>query len=44
MKEAQDCKVITAESVIKQHRLVISKITLGTRAKKQPTTEKKVKW
>ena len=44
MKEVWDTKVITGESVAKQHRLVVSKMVMWTKWRKTTRPEKRTKW
>ena len=43
MKEVRDTKVITGESVAKEHRLVVSKMVMWTKWRKTPRAEKRTK-
>uniref|UniRef100_A0A3P9J4A1 Endonuclease/exonuclease/phosphatase domain-containing protein n=1 Tax=Oryzias latipes TaxID=8090 RepID=A0A3P9J4A1_ORYLA len=44
LREVNDCKVVVGESVARQHRMVVCKMTLEVRKKKRGKTEKKTKW
>ncbi|KAK3536542.1 hypothetical protein QTP86_013738, partial [Hemibagrus guttatus] len=44
LKEISDCKVVVAESVARQHRMVVCRMTLMVCKKKRSETEKKTKW
>ena len=44
LKECSDTKVIIGESVAKQHRLVVSKLILWTKWRKEVKPEKRTKW
>ncbi|KAK3544805.1 hypothetical protein QTP86_027562 [Hemibagrus guttatus] len=44
LKEISDCKVVVGESVARQHRMVMYKITLMVCKKKRSKIEKKTKW
>ena len=44
LKEIGDCKVIAGENVAKQHRLVVSRMTLETKTRKMVKAEPKIKW
>ena len=44
LKEVQDCKVISGESVAKQHRLVLGTLKLKVRKEKREIPERKIKW
>uniref|UniRef100_A0A7N6AN85 Endonuclease/exonuclease/phosphatase domain-containing protein n=1 Tax=Anabas testudineus TaxID=64144 RepID=A0A7N6AN85_ANATE len=44
LREVSDCKVVVGESVARQHRMVVCKMTLEVRKKKRGETEKKTKW
>uniref|UniRef100_A0A3B3I9A4 ribonuclease H n=1 Tax=Oryzias latipes TaxID=8090 RepID=A0A3B3I9A4_ORYLA len=44
LREVNDCKVVVGESVARQHRMVVCKMTLEVRKKKRGKTEKKTNW
>ena len=44
MRVIRDCKVVAGESVAKQHRIVVCKITMKMRKSKSVKTEHKTKW
>ncbi|KAK3519587.1 hypothetical protein QTP86_003358, partial [Hemibagrus guttatus] len=44
LKEISDCKVVVGESVARQHRMVVCRMTLMVYKKKRPEIEKKTKW
>ncbi|KAK3573579.1 hypothetical protein QTP86_028181 [Hemibagrus guttatus] len=44
LKEISDCKVVVGESVARQHRMVVCRMTLMVRKKKRSEIEKKTKW
>uniref|UniRef100_A0A3Q1JDM7 NACHT domain-containing protein n=1 Tax=Anabas testudineus TaxID=64144 RepID=A0A3Q1JDM7_ANATE len=44
LREVSDCKVVVGESVARQHRMVVCKMTLEVRKKKRGKSEKKTKW
>ncbi|XP_019744436.1 uncharacterized protein LOC109527143 [Hippocampus comes] len=44
LREVNDCKVVPGESVAKQHRIVVCKLTMEVRKRKRVKTEKKIKW
>ncbi|KAK3530329.1 hypothetical protein QTP86_023938, partial [Hemibagrus guttatus] len=44
LKEISDCKVVVGESVARQHRMVVCRMTLMVCKKKRSETEKKSKW
>ncbi|XP_019721309.1 uncharacterized protein LOC109513350 [Hippocampus comes] len=44
LREVNDCKVVPGESVAKQHRIVVCKLTMEVRKRKSVKTEKKIKW
>ncbi|KAK3552622.1 hypothetical protein QTP86_017898 [Hemibagrus guttatus] len=44
LKEINDCKVVVGESVARQHRMVVCRMTLMVCKKKRSETEKKTKW
>ncbi|KAK3571605.1 hypothetical protein QTP86_015340 [Hemibagrus guttatus] len=44
LKEISDCKVVVGESVARQHRRVVCRMTLMVCKKKRSETEKKTKW
>ncbi|KAK3562619.1 hypothetical protein QTP86_003353 [Hemibagrus guttatus] len=44
LKEISDCKVVVGESVARQHRLVVCRMTLMVCKKKRSEIEKKTKW
>ncbi|KAK3544088.1 hypothetical protein QTP86_001256 [Hemibagrus guttatus] len=44
LKEISDCKVVVGESVARQHRMVVCRMTLMVCKKKRPEIEKKTKW
>lgn len=44
LREISDCKVVPGESVAKQHRMVVCKLTMEVRKRKRVKTEKKIKW
>ncbi|KAK3554778.1 hypothetical protein QTP70_033475 [Hemibagrus guttatus] len=44
LKEISDCKVVVGESVARQHRMVVCKMTLMVCKKKRSEIEKKTKW
>ncbi|KAK3567931.1 hypothetical protein QTP86_027283, partial [Hemibagrus guttatus] len=44
LKEISDCKVVVGESVARQHRVVVCRMTLMVCKKKRSEVEKKTKW
>ncbi|KAK3542861.1 hypothetical protein QTP70_006129 [Hemibagrus guttatus] len=44
LKEISDCKVVVGESVARQNRMVVCRMTLMVCKKKRSETEKKTKW
>ncbi|KAK3523562.1 hypothetical protein QTP70_002470 [Hemibagrus guttatus] len=44
LKEISDCKVVVGESVARQHRIVVCRMTLMVCKKKRSKIEKKTKW
>ncbi|KAK3536323.1 hypothetical protein QTP86_006001 [Hemibagrus guttatus] len=44
LKEISDCKVVVGESVARQHRMVVCRMTLMVCKTKRSKTEKKTKW
>ncbi|KAK3553472.1 hypothetical protein QTP70_003516 [Hemibagrus guttatus] len=44
LKEISDCKVVVGESVARQHRMVVCRMTLMVCKKKRSKIEKKTKW
>ncbi|KAK3548490.1 hypothetical protein QTP70_013323 [Hemibagrus guttatus] len=44
LKEISDCKVVVGESVARQHRMVVCRMTLMVCKKKKSKIEKKTKW
>ncbi|KAK3531584.1 hypothetical protein QTP70_024969, partial [Hemibagrus guttatus] len=44
LKEINDCKVVVGESVARQHRMVVCRMTLMVCKKKRSKIEKKSKW
>ena len=44
MKECGDCKVIPGESVAKQHRVVICKMTVTVKKRKKVIIEPRIRW
>ncbi|KAK3538624.1 hypothetical protein QTP86_008836 [Hemibagrus guttatus] len=44
LKEISDCKVVVGESVARQHRMVVCRMTLLVCKKKRSEIEKKTKW
>ncbi|KAK3537187.1 hypothetical protein QTP70_002628 [Hemibagrus guttatus] len=44
LKEVSDCKVVVGESVARQHRMVVCRMTLMVCKKKRSEIEKKTKW
>ncbi|KAK3560589.1 hypothetical protein QTP86_010925 [Hemibagrus guttatus] len=44
LKEISDCKVVVGESVARQHRMVVCRMTLMICKKKRSKIEKKTKW
>ncbi|KAK3568967.1 hypothetical protein QTP86_021378, partial [Hemibagrus guttatus] len=44
MKEISDCKVVVGESVAREHRMVVCRMTLMVCKKKMSKMEKKTKW
>ncbi|XP_053346567.1 craniofacial development protein 2-like [Clarias gariepinus] len=44
LKEISDCKVLVGESVARQHRMVLCKITLVVRKVKRTKAEQRTKW
>ncbi|KAK3523476.1 hypothetical protein QTP86_033588 [Hemibagrus guttatus] len=44
LKKISDCKVVVGESVARQHRMVVCRMTLMVCKKKRPEIEKKTKW
>ena len=44
LKEFSDCKVVPGESVAKQHRVLIGKVSLEVKMRKKLKTEPKIRW
>ena len=44
LKEIGDCKVVVGESVAKQHRMVVCRVTLQVRKRKREKMEPRVRW
>lgn len=44
LKETNDCKVIVEDSVVKQHRMVVSKKTMSVKPKTKVKNGRKIKW
>ncbi|XP_051776131.1 uncharacterized protein LOC127526080 [Erpetoichthys calabaricus] len=44
LKEIEDCKVVAGESVVKQHRMVVCRITLEVKKRKRVRAEQRIKW
>ena len=44
LKEISDCKVVVGESVARQHRMVVCRMTLVTRKMKRTKAEQRTKW
>ena len=44
LKEIADCKVVAGESVARQHRMVVCKMTLEIRKRRRARAEPKIKW
>ena len=44
LKEIEDCKVFTGESVARQHRMVVCKMTLAMKMRKRERPKPKIKW
>ncbi|KAK3545283.1 hypothetical protein QTP70_003021, partial [Hemibagrus guttatus] len=44
LKEISDCKVVVGESVVRQHRMVVCRMTLMVCKTKRSKIEKKTKW
>ena len=44
LKEISDCKVVVGESVTKQHRMVVCRMTMETRKRKRMKAEPKIRW
>ncbi|KAK3521939.1 hypothetical protein QTP70_020053, partial [Hemibagrus guttatus] len=44
LEEISDCKVVVGESVARQHRMVVCRMTLMVSKKKRSKIEKKTKW
>ena len=44
IKEVVDTKVVVGESVVKQHRIVVSAIIIWTKWRKAPKLVKRIKW
>ena len=44
LREIRDCKVVTGESVVKQHQIVVCKIIMKMKKRKSVNTEQKIKW
>ncbi|KAK3548290.1 hypothetical protein QTP70_009094 [Hemibagrus guttatus] len=44
LKEISDCKVVVGESVARQHRMVVCRMTLMVCKNRRSETEKKTKW
>ena len=43
LKEISDCKVVVGESVAKQHRMVVCRMTMETRKRKRMKAEPKIR-
>ena len=44
LKEICDCKVVVSESVAKQHRMVVCRMTMETRKRRRMKAEPKIRW
>ncbi|XP_051790281.1 uncharacterized protein LOC127529729 [Erpetoichthys calabaricus] len=44
LKEIEDCKVFAGESVVKQHRMVVCRMTLEIKKRKRVRAEPRIKW
>ena len=44
LKEIGDCKVIAGDNVVKQHRLLVCRMTLETRKRRITKAEPRIKW
>lgn len=44
LKEIGDCKVVTGESVARQHRMVVCRMTLEIKKRKRVKVEPRIKW
>ena len=44
LKEIKDCKVVVGESVAKQHRMVVCRMTVVVKRMKRKRAEQKTKW
>ena len=44
LKEISDCKVVVGESVARQYRMLVSRMTLVVRKTKRTTAEQRTKW
>ncbi|RDD64009.1 hypothetical protein DU478_22460, partial [Thalassococcus profundi] len=44
LREISDCKVVAGESVARQHRMVVCKMTLVVKKRKRTKAEQKTKW
>ncbi|XP_051784652.1 uncharacterized protein LOC127528083 [Erpetoichthys calabaricus] len=44
LKEIEDCKVVAGESVVKQHRMVVCRMTLEIKKRKRVRAEPRIKW
>ena len=44
IKEVVDTKVVVSESVVKQHRIVVSVIIIWTKWRKAPKLVRRIKW
>ncbi|XP_051789178.1 uncharacterized protein LOC127529475 [Erpetoichthys calabaricus] len=44
LKEIKDCKVVAGECVVKQHRMVVCRMTLEIKKRKRVRAEPRIKW
>ncbi|MBN3289671.1 CFDP2 protein, partial [Polypterus senegalus] len=44
LKEIEDCKVVAGESVVKQHRMVVCRMTSEIKKRKRVRAEPRIKW
>ncbi|XP_051784793.1 uncharacterized protein LOC127528352 [Erpetoichthys calabaricus] len=44
LKETEDCKVVAGESAVKQHRMVVCRMTLEIKKRKRVRPEPRIKW
>ncbi|XP_051784638.1 uncharacterized protein LOC127528037 [Erpetoichthys calabaricus] len=44
LKDIEDCKVVAGESVVKQHKMVVCRMTLEIKKRKRVRAEPRIKW